>query len=385
MIISEKHYICHKNELKIKKNMTTFKIEKVFYKIFKYNILPTGILIFGSEGCGTFKLGVQLIKWFFKKDILKQNFFPHPDILFLYPLPKDTKKIDDRFIKFLVKKPYANILNWKKEIKSEKIDLKIYLDQVEEILKIINIKPYELSHKIVIIWMSEYLNISATKKLVKILDSPIKNVIFFFISENENFFINNLQSLVYRINLNTIYNYNIKPIEIQLRKNLIRKSKGIKIFKSLNLKRSLHYYKYYYYKYYKIENAEFTYDLFDKSLKKNFIVWMRLLFGLKNKIDLLLKWCSNINFWSRDKKKMFLLFALEIFRIAHRYNYDKNYMNPFWYDQNFNWKNFCKYITNKKVSVINKLINDVIEGIDNFLIFLFSILDLSFNINKILY
>ncbi|AXN02613.1 hypothetical protein ONB76_00360 [Candidatus Karelsulcia muelleri] len=358
--------------------MTHLKIEKLLYKSFKYNILPTGILIFGSEGCGHFKLGVKLIKFFFKKDILKQNFLPHPDILFMYPLPKEKNKIDEIFIKFLVKKPYASLFNWKKEINSENIDLKISLFQVEYILKIINIKPYELSHKIVIIWMSEYLNISANKKLLKILYSPIKNVIFVFISENENFFINNFKSLVYRINLNTIYNYNIKPIEIQLKKNLIRKLIVINILKICDTNKS---YKYYYYKYYNIEH----YDLFDKSLKKNFIVWMRLLFGLKNKIDLLFKWCSNINLWSRDKKKMFLLFSLEIFRIAHRYNYDKNYMNPFWYAKNFNWKNFCKYINTKKVSFINKLITEVIEGIENFLIFWFSILDLSFNLNKILY
>ncbi|MGX7589960.1 hypothetical protein ACT2CD_00080 [Candidatus Karelsulcia muelleri] len=359
-------------------NMTHLKIEKLLDKIFTSNILPTGLLIFGSEGCGHLKLGGKLIKWFFKKDILKQNFLPHPDILFLYPLPKEKNKIDEIFIKFLVKKPYASLFNWKKEINSENLDLKISLFQVEYILKIINIKPYEFSHKIVIIWMSEYLNISATNKLVKILYSPIKNVIFVFISENETFFLNNLQSIVYRINLNTIYNYNIKPIEIQLQKNLIRKLRVRKILNSCYTNNS---YKYYSSKYYKIENS----DLFDKSFKENFIVWMRLLFGLKNKIDLLFKWCSNINLWSREKKKRFLLFSLEIFRIAHRYNYDKNYLNPFCFAKNFNWKNFCKYINTKKVSFINKLITEVIEGIENFLIFLFSILDLSFNLNKILY
>lgn len=362
--------------------MTHLKIEKLLYKIFKSNILPTGILIFGSEGCGHLKLVVKLIKWFFKKDILKKNFLPHPDILFLYPLPKEKNQIDEIFIKFLVKKPYASLFNWKKEINSENIDLKISLFQVEYILKIINIKPYEFSHKIVIIWMSEYLNISAKNKLGKILYSPIKNVIFFFISENETFFINNFQSIVYRINLNTIYNYNIKPLEIQLQKKLILKLIVRKILKICSTNKS---YKYYYSKYYNIENSDFPSELFDKSFQENFIVWMRLLFGLKNKIDLLFKWCSNINLWSREKKKRFLLFSLEIFRIAHRYNYDKNYLNPFWFAKNFNWKNFCKYINTKKVSVINKLITEVIEGIENFLIFLFSILDLSFNLNKILY
>ncbi|MGX7590389.1 hypothetical protein ACT2CL_00085 [Candidatus Karelsulcia muelleri] len=365
--------------------MTHLKIENFFYKIFKYNILPTGILIFGSEGCGHFKLVVQLIKLFFKKDILTNKVLPHPDIFFMYPLPKVKNQIydiiDDIFIKFLVKKPYANFLNWKKEINSENIDCKISLYQVEYILKILNLKSYELSHKIVIIWMSEYLNISATKKLVNILDSPIKNVIFVFISENENLFRTNFQAIVYRINLNTmnlntISKSNIAQIENKIEQHIIRKMLKLKLGKA-----SLQYYKYYYSKYYNIDNSDF----FDKSFKNNFIVWMRLLFGLKNKIDLLFKWCSNINLWSRDKKKRFLLFALEIFRIAHRYNYDKNYINPFWYDKKFNWKNFCKYINTKKVSVINKLINDVIRGTENFFIFLFSILYLSFNIKKILY
>ncbi|MGX6961037.1 MAG: hypothetical protein ACEOLT_00335, partial [Candidatus Karelsulcia muelleri] len=318
--------------------MTHLKRDQLLYKIFKSNRFPNGILIYGSEGCGQFKLVVKLIKCFFKKDILKKNLLPHPDIHFMYPLPKGKNKIDDIFIKFLIKKPYANLLDWKKEINSENIDLQISLDQVEYLLKLINIKSYELSHKIVIIWMSESLNLYATKKLVKILDSPITNVLFVFLSENENFFINNLHSIVYRINLNTL-------------------DKSYQMHTSDLLDPS---------------------DLFDKSLKNNFIFWMRLLFGLKNKIDLLLKLCYKINLWSRDKKKRFLLFSLEIFRIAHRYNYDKNYMNPFWYDKMFNWKTFCKYITTRKVSVINKLINDVIKVVDNLVMFLFSLFDLSF-------
>ncbi|MGX7592653.1 hypothetical protein [Candidatus Karelsulcia muelleri] len=324
--------------MKVKNKMTQMKREQLVSQMFQDNLFPTGILICGSEGCGHFKLGVKLIKCLFKKDILTKNLLPHPDIHFMYPLPKGKNKRYDIFINFLVNNPYANLLNWKQEIQNENIDFTISLDQVEDMFKFIHIKSYELSHKIVIIWMSEYLNISATNKLVQMLYSPITKVLFLLISETDHLLINQFQSIVYRINLNTIY------------------------------------------KYYHISQ----YDLFDQSLKKNWIGWMRLLFGFKNNIYLLLKLCDKMNLWSREKQKSFLLFSLELFRIAHRYNYDNNYIHPFWYDKTFNWKQFCQYITTPKVSVINNLINDVIKVIDKGGMFLFSILDLSFNLHQVL-
>ncbi|UOQ27710.1 DNA polymerase III subunit delta [Candidatus Karelsulcia muelleri] len=350
------------------------KIKGELYNLCKFNRLPTGILLLGPEGCGNFKLGIKFIKKLLKIDILT-----HPDIYFLFPLPNLPKssKLTDYFYNkwhnFLVNQPYGSFLDWKKKIHYENKDCKISLEQLEEALKMINLKSYELSHKVVIFWMLEHLNINAANKLLNVLDSPPKQVFFLFIGENENLILPTLKSRLLIIKFQLIYNKSIEKYLI-LKFNLSKKrAQNIVSVSEGNLNTIFKI----------LKNKKNTLNI--NFLNINFIFWMRMLFNLKNKIDSLLIWSSQINSWNRDKKKSFLLFSLEIFRIAHRYKYDKNYRNPFFNYKNFNWKQFCIYINTKKVSIINYLISDVIKGIDRYYFFLFNFLYLSFNINKILF
>ncbi|WP_204098336.1 DNA polymerase III subunit delta' [Candidatus Karelsulcia muelleri] len=343
------------------------KIKAELYNFCKFNRLPTGILLLGPEGCGKLKLGIK-----FLKKLLKIEMLAHPDIQFLFPLPNLPKQKSNYFYNkwhnFLVNQPYGSLLDWKKKIHYENKDCKISLEQVEAALKMINLKSYELSHKVVIFWMLEHLTIQAGNKLLNVLDSPPKRVFFLFIGENENLILPTLKSRLLIIKLKLISNKIIEKYLIRkfhLYKNQAQTLVAISagnlntIFKILKNK--------------------------NNNLNLNFIFWMRMLFNLNHKIDAFLRWGSQINSWNRDKKKSFLLFSLEIFRIAHRYKYDKNYINPFFYYKNFNWKQFCRYINTKKVRIINHLISDVIKGIDRYYFFLFNFLDLSFNMKKILF
>ncbi|WP_204097739.1 DNA polymerase III subunit delta' [Candidatus Karelsulcia muelleri] len=343
------------------------KIKAELYNFCKFNILPTGILLLGPEGCGKFKLGIK-----FLKKLLKIDMLAHPDIQFLFPLPNLPKQKSNYFYNkwhnFLVNQPYGSLLDWKKKIHYENKDCKISLEQVEAALKMINLKSYELSHKVVIFWMLEHLTIQAGNKLLNVLDSPPKRVFFLFIGENENLILPTLKSRLLIIKLKLISNKIIEKYLIRKFHLYKKQAQTIVAISAGNLNTI--------FKILKNKN---------NNLNLNFIFWMRMLFNLKHKIDSFLRWGSQINSWNRDKKKSFLLFSLEIFRIAHRYKYDKNYINPFFYYKNFNWKQFCRYINTKKVRIINHLISDVIKGIDRYYLFLFNFLDLSFNMKKILF
>ncbi|MGX7591814.1 ATP-binding protein [Candidatus Karelsulcia muelleri] len=356
------------NQMNIESFIEHEQIKGELYNLCKLNRLPTGILLLGPEGCGSFKLGIKFIKKLLKIDMLA-----HPDIHFLFPLPKTSSKLTvyyyNKWHKFLVNQPYGSLLDWKQTIHSENKDCKISLEQVEEALKMINFKSYELSYKVVIFWMLEHLNINAGNKLLNVLDSPPKQVLFLFIGENETLILPTLKSRLLLIKFKLISNQMIEKYLI-LKFHLSKKqAQYIVSISDGNLNTVL-----------KILNQKET-----NPLNIHFISWMRMLFNLKNKIDSLLIWCSQINDWNRDKKKSFLLFSLEIFRMAHRYKYDKNYINPFDHYKNFNWKQFCRYINTKKVSLINHLISDVIKGIDRYYFFFFHFLYLSFNLNQILF
>jgi DNA polymerase-3 subunit delta' len=55
----------------------------------------------------------------------------------------------------------------------------IRVDDAQEILKSLSLKSYEGGYKIMIIWMADKLNIAASNKLLKLLEEPQKNGLYF--------------------------------------------------------------------------------------------------------------------------------------------------------------------------------------------------------------
>ena len=70
----------------------------------------------------------------------------------------------------------------------------IRVDDAQEILKLLSLKSYEGGHKIVIVWMADKMNISASNKLLKLLEEPPEKTVFILISENEEDIIQTIRS-----------------------------------------------------------------------------------------------------------------------------------------------------------------------------------------------
>src|SRR5690606_24700375 len=60
----------------------------------------------------------------------------------------------------------------------------IGVDESAEMLKKLQLKSYSGKHKIMILWMPERMNVSASNKILKLLEEPPQKTLFIFISED---------------------------------------------------------------------------------------------------------------------------------------------------------------------------------------------------------
>ena len=72
-------------------------------------------------------------------------------------------------------------------------------DEAEKITKLASLKSYEGGVKIFLIWMAEKMNISASNKLLKLLEEPPPKTIFILVCEQENKLLDTIKSRCQKI------------------------------------------------------------------------------------------------------------------------------------------------------------------------------------------
>jgi DNA polymerase-3 subunit delta' len=151
--------------------------------------LSHALLFIGKEGSGALPLALALSTYIMDK---KADQYIHPDIHFSYPvIPKKSgdKPISTDYItewrNFLVQTPYGNVFDWLQSIGAENKQGNITAAECSDILRKLQLKSFESSHKILIMWMPEYLG-NMGNKLLKIIEEPPTNTIFILVAEKED-------------------------------------------------------------------------------------------------------------------------------------------------------------------------------------------------------
>ena len=72
-------------------------------------------------------------------------------------------------------------------------------DEAERITKLASLKSYEGGVKIFLIWMAEKMNLSASNKLLKLLEEPQPKTVFILVCEQENKLLDTIKSRCQKI------------------------------------------------------------------------------------------------------------------------------------------------------------------------------------------
>lgn len=341
-------------------------LKKELEKSVFQNRIPHCQLFVSPEGSGGLALAVAYARLIIEgsrpseSTQLKLSELKHPDLHFLFPtaINKEVKSkpSSELFLsswrEFVHKSPYGNLFDWYLKIDIENKQGKIGNDDVEYLLNRFSLKSFEGGWKVCVIWMAEKLNLTATNKLLKLIEEPPKSTVFIFVCESKN---NLADTLVSRCQV-----YNLNPIEKEAIE-LFLKKRGVENSKAKfsatnsngNLRKALIIAK---------DNEE------DRLFEEWFLKWVRTAFNVKkNKEEVLelINWSKTISSNGREIQKKFLEFSMELFRNAILKHYEIEQLVSFRPTTDINFKAFSNYINEKNIEEIHNELESAYIGIES--------------------
>ena len=202
-------------------NVKSFK-EKLEYlkNLITSNKLPHLFLFYGEKNNFSLALIIEFLKILNCENKKKPcnecvqckniNKFSHPDIKLVFPEIISSDKNSDKnnhlenFKNLFFSNHFISIDEWRHEINSEKKQLIIPQNKADEIINFIKTQPVLSKYNVTIIWLAEFLNIGAANSLLKILEEPYSNNIFFLITNDLNKILSTIQSRSIKIHIGTL-------------------------------------------------------------------------------------------------------------------------------------------------------------------------------------
>ncbi len=273
-------------------------------------------LYLGNEGSGSLGLAIAFAQFLnctnkIENDscgecasCIKFEKLAHPDLHFYFPTATNTSvKKDPKSSLFLTdwrtylyeNKTYISQKGWYEYMGVGNKQGYIRKDDANEIIVKISLKSYEAKYKIVIIWMVDRMNESASNKLLKTFEEPPANTIIILIGEKYEQLLPTVRSRAQLIKVPQIKDADIidqlvkEGVEDRMARDVAMLSNG-----NWNLAKEI------------INNAEETQSNFI-----NFRLWLRLCFQPKDYTELI-KFNQEIAKLGREKQKSFLSYGLEV-------------------------------------------------------------------------
>ncbi len=292
---------------------------------------------------------------------LKFEKLAHPDLHFAFPVAVNDKvkkhPVSNLFLEewrdFIHSTPYGSLFNWYQKLGIENKQGQIGVDEAEEIVKKLVLKSYEGGFKVMIIWMAEKMNISASNKLLKLIEEPPEKTLFLLIAENEEQIIKTILSRCQVLHIKSLSEADIKENLIQ--KYNLSEYDAIKIARQANgdwnkAIRSL--------------NQNDNEDIFERW----FITWVRSAFRAKGNASViqdLITWSDEIAKTGRESQKRFLHYCSDFFRQAMLTNYKANDLVIFEAQTtDFDIRKFAPFIHGGNIEDIHHAIEDAIYHIE---------------------
>ena len=347
-------------------------------------------LFLGPEGSGKLALAIayaQYISCLNKSNedscgvcssCIKYNKLAHPDLHFVFPVNTSSLVeagkdglICDFFLKFwresILQNPYFNLNQWYENIGIENKQGVISAKESNEIVKKLALKTYESEYKVMIIWMPEKMNGSASNKLLKILEEPPEKTLFILVSENQEFLLPTVLSRTQLVKIPKLSDLEITSALVKEKQISQERAIDVAFLCEGNYNEAVKLFD---------ENES------EKLYSSKFIQWMRLSYTVKV-LDIM-DWVEGIAVLGREKQKGFLNYAIRMIRESMMLNYaDKSMVKLNGEMLDFLSK-FAPFIHGANCLQINDEFNKAIEHVERNANPKILFLDLSFKLMKLL-
>lgn len=281
----------------------------------------------------------------------------HPDLHLIFPVltnSKIKKPTSDNYItefrEEVLKNPYLTLNNWfdifSKDNKAGKKGY-IYIQEIASLHNKMLLKTYESEYRVVILWMPEYMQLSTSNKMLKILEDPPEKTIFILVSEKPQ---NLLSTIISRLQItNMTHNTQNEKEEIIRNQNIVDEDeiKNILNINNGNLGDTI----------FVLNN-----DIKEENYLEEFKTWMRHCYAMR--FQELIQWTNERSQKGRMDQSRFLEYSLKIIRMCLIYNYSNtNIINPTEKEIAFLSK-FHTFINKNNITEITKRIESSIRDIE---------------------
>lgn len=196
--------------------------------------MPHALMITGRDGSGALSLALTAAQYLLCEShtpdgepceqchhCLQVHRLQHPDLHFVFPVVnrkgqsgEDSATSDDYLEEWrdmLLRRPDMTYTDWVKYISEEGKNAQIYKNEATNIVRILSTKPMESDNRVMIIWLPEKINETASNKLLKIIEEPYPRTYFLLVTNNPDQVLGTILSRCQRLNLQTLDPTWMKP------------------------------------------------------------------------------------------------------------------------------------------------------------------------------
>ena len=325
----------------------------------KENKISHAQLFSGKEGVGHFSLAVAYAQYILCNkssdedscgtclSCKKISNYSHPDLHFSFPVHlSKTNKIhssDDlinEFREMILENAYIGKNHWYDLLGNQNKQGVIGVTESDRIVKKLSLKSFEGGYKILIMWLPECMNLSASNKLLKIIEEPPEKTLYLLVTDSKDNIINTIVSRTQCFHIK-----NIKQEDI---------TQYLSDKYSLTEKEALQHSEIAEYNLHKIALDIDQKNEIHQNLKE-FVIWMRLCYtrNISETID----WVDKINSYGREVQKDFLLFCLEMFRQSFIGHYTGDKLLSLSKDQKQFLSKFSSFVHQNNISEFHQEFN----------------------------
>lgn len=306
------------------------------------------LLLSGQLGFGGLPLALAFTQYLFCENkgnedscgkcdsCLKVHDLQHPDLHFVFPVVQTLNKLSTFFLhdwrEQLKQNPYFDLFDWTQLIDSKERKPIIGAEESVEILRKLSLKSYEGGNKVMIIWLPEEMNQSSANKLLKILEEPPSSTIFLLVSENPEETLITIRSRTQNIRIPKINTSDLSAF-IGQHFNLDKaQADSISSFAEGDL----------------IRAVEFVNTSSDKDIyRDSFIQMMRV--SYKKDVNGMLEWAEKIGSEGKERHKLYITYALHMFRQSLMNNYVGEHMLRVSAEEEKFLRNFAPFISGNNI------------------------------------
>ena len=305
-------------------------------------------MFLGKTGYGSLPLALAFVQYLFCENKQKEDScgecascrkidkLQHPDLHFSFPTVQTLAKISNPVLgewrEQIAENAYFDLTTWIKKIDVKERKPIISVHESEEIIKKLSLRSYEGGYKVMIIWMAEEMNPSCANKLLKIIEEPPNNTLFILLAETQE---KMLQTIISRCQIVKVPRIKSEDMTAHLKAKLNVGGSNADSIVS-RVEGDL------------LEALEMLGDHEEQDEnRKQFIQLMRVCYK-KSVLDMI-QWSEDIASVSKEQQKIFLKYALHMFRQSMLRNYTEDHLTRVSEEEDQFLQKFSQFISGNNV------------------------------------